>query len=255
MSSSAERILRPLRLLFPALFLFTACADENPTPPRVHPGFWMVRSSEDFHGRRVTGYGVPFCESCHGEDLRGGPRATSCFACHALGGSCSGCHGRLMWDYAPPPDLSGNTDTDAIGVGAHLFHVNPSRFVDPYDCVECHRKPTEIESPGHVDDGLPAEVVFGDLAAADGADPEWNRSGPTCSGVYCHGATHVEPGVTGPIVWTTVDGTQVYCGSCHRIPPHEDRGRCDGCHGNVVSADTTITESGRTLHVNGEINF
>jgi hypothetical protein len=48
---------------------------------------------------------------------------------------------------------------------------------------------------------------------------------------------------------------QAFCGSCHRIPPHEDRGPCYFCHGNVVSADTTITDFGKTLHVNGTIDF
>lgn len=256
MISSVDRAGRRFSFLLLTLFLCASCAEENPMPPRVHPGSWMIRESENFHGRRVASYGVPFCQSCHEEDLRGGTKATSCYACHALAGTCSGCHGRIMWDFAPPPDVSGNQETDAIGVGAHLFHVNPSLLADGYDCTECHTKPSEIASPGHVDDGLPAEIEFGSLAGAGGAVPEWDRSGPSCSGVYCHGAT-LEGGPVRSPGWTNFPPEDELCGECHPVEsmsqgshsPHIAVGfDCSSCHDGYTT-ETVVTAS----HVNGSL--
>lgn len=249
-----KAIVGLLLTLVVSFISFSGCSDSDPLGPRVHPSSWMVPASQDFHGRRVASYGIDFCESCHGADLRGGERAVSCYDCHALLGTCSGCHGRVMWDFAPPPDLSGNTETDAIGVGAHLYHVNPSLLADGYDCSQCHVKPTELASPGHMDDGIPAELTFGPLASADGASPAWDRAAPSCSGTYCHGAT-LEGGAQTSPLWTDFPPEEELCGTCHPIQdmiqgshaPHIAHGfDCSYCH-EGYSTDAVLT----SIHVNG----
>ena len=147
--------------------------------------------------------------------------------------SCSGCHGTGE-EGAPPPALTGSTDTTYIGVGAHDAHMTGGRYTVATECSECHIVPVNVDDPGHIDgDGI-AEVTFGPLASGGGSNPVWNRGlpDPTCTGVYCHGATLNGGTLTEPI-WTRVDGSQVYCGSCHSTPPrpgHPDRLDCATCH-------------------------
>ena len=58
--------------------------------------------------------------------------------------------------------------------------------------------------------------------------------------------------------WTG-GATQVYCGSCHGMPPvtglHPAAAptSCADCHGTVVNAD--LTWKNRSLHANGAVNF
>jgi predicted CxxxxCH...CXXCH cytochrome family protein len=52
--------------------------------------------------------------------------------------------------------------------------------------------------------------------------------------------------------WTTVDGTQAACGTCHGLPPaapHVAIAQCDLCHGAVVGPGPSITTP--ALHING----
>jgi predicted CxxxxCH...CXXCH cytochrome family protein len=212
------------------------------------------------------------CDSCHGNP----PPAphnnrTDCALCHpgtvddsgeiiVSGGlhingvvdsdvACNACHGTRD-DGAPPPALNGSTDTTYMGVGAHDEHMIGGRFTNGVECSECHIVPVNVNDPGHIDDddGI-AEVTFGPLASEDGSNPVWNRGfpDPTCTGVYCHGAS-LSPGggtLTEPI-WTKVDRTQAYCGSCHANPPpdHPPVNNCTNCH--AFSFET---------HVDGEVTF
>jgi len=240
--------------LLGTLILMTACSDQKPLAPNVHPLSWMVESSDNYHGRRVTANGIDFCQECHGQDLRGGTRATSCYRCHGGPADCSGCHGLVMWGFAPPPDLSDNLGTDAIGVGAHLQHVLPSALSEGYECTECHVMPDELASPGHQDDGLPAEVVFGTLAGSGNTYPSWDRSVPACSDVYCHGAT-LEGGASLSQTWNDFPPEEELCGTCHPVDEisgggheiHLDHGfECSDCHnGYSTESVTTVT------HVDG----
>ena len=44
--------------------------------------------------------------------------------------------------------------------------------------------------------------------------------GSTCNDIYCHGPTlTVGAGPNTTPTWTTVDGTEAACGSCHAVPP------------------------------------
>jgi predicted CxxxxCH...CXXCH cytochrome family protein len=92
-------------------------------------------------------------------------------------------------------------------------------------------------------------VTFGPLASEDGSNPVWNRGlpDPTCTGVYCHGATLGGGTLTEPI-WTKVDGTQAYCGSCHSNPPpppnHPPASPCADCH--AYAPET---------HIDGEVTY
>jgi predicted CxxxxCH...CXXCH cytochrome family protein len=87
------------------------------------------------------------------------------------------------------------------------------------------------------------------------SSPVWSRGlpDPTCTGVYCHGASLSGGTLTAP-VWTQVDGTQAYCGSCHSTPPedgHTTSTACENCHSSVYDGSSFVDLS---LHVNGTVN-
>jgi predicted CxxxxCH...CXXCH cytochrome family protein len=100
-------------------------------------------------------------------------------------------------------------------------------------------------------------LSWGPLATAGGSAPAWNRTGNTCSGIWCHGAKLTGGTDTTPI-WTTVNGTQDACGTCHGLPPRsgshgedEHRGRpCGYCHGGAY----TGTVADKPRHFNGKLD-
>ena len=119
------------------------------------------------------------CTRCHGDPPPTPSHArTDCATCHPPSAphidgivqvgrtpGCSGCHGSAS-SPAPPVDLSGNTFTTAVGVGAHQAHLQaPSRISAQIPCATCHVVPTSIDSPGHIDS--PTPVVNAALG--------WNR--------------------------------------------------------------------------------
>ena len=134
-----------------------------------------------------------------------------------IAGCSIDCHGDGN-SPAPPGSLKGEIDTMLTSVGAHRQHLDPApTWHKAVECGACHVVPSEVSDPGHMDDAdETAEVVFGGLALDNGSTPTWN--GATCSGAYCHGSTLAGGGTTDPN-WTTVDGSQVTCGSCHGLPP------------------------------------
>jgi predicted CxxxxCH...CXXCH cytochrome family protein len=96
------------------------------------------------------------------------------------------------------------------------------------------------------------------LAAAV-KDPGWETTGASCSASYCHGASPALGGGAVPFpVWTKVDGSQVFCGSCHGLPPRghpalapgSTVATCAACHPGTVTPDGTIDVAGG-LHMNG----
>jgi predicted CxxxxCH...CXXCH cytochrome family protein len=159
--------------------------------------------------------------------------------------TCTSCHGAGD-NPAPPPDVAGSSDTSHTSVGAHATHVAAD-----VACAECHVVPTAVGDAGHID-ASPAEVTFGTLASDDGVTPSWD--GSTCT-VYCHGASLSAGSNTTPN-WTTVNGTQAACGTCHGTPPggsHPSQTDCESCHGQVAGANMTIINDAK--HGDGTVEF
>jgi predicted CxxxxCH...CXXCH cytochrome family protein len=179
----------------------------------------------------------------------------------AAGAVCLGCHGSAQGS-APPVSTKGTTATSDVRVGAHQSHLGPNPYRKPIACDECHVVPASEGSPGHIDaNGDHAQVVFGFLAKANGAAPQWD--GARCSATYCHGAT-LAGGRTSAPEWTKVDGTQVGCGSCHGAPPPLASGHpavtgtipaaCSTCHPGTVAPDGTILLGGGQ-HIDGTVQI
>lgn len=196
------------------------------------------------------------CEMCH-TDTAGPNHTIKNAALHVNGKidvgamGCTTCHGSDS-NAAPPRDTSGNTDTTSIGVGAHQTHLAGGNFSKPVPCDTCHVVPDSVDAPGHMDSSLPAEVRFTGTAISGGSTPSWDRTKTSCSGSYCHpstlGGANLAPS------WTKADGSQVYCGSCHSLPPplpHSQNDQCYICHDQTVDSSMTIIN--RQLHVDGTV--
>jgi predicted CxxxxCH...CXXCH cytochrome family protein len=162
--------------------------------------------------------------------------------------TCNACHGSVD-NAAPPVDSQGRSNPALTSVGAHQAHVVPGFFADAIPCQDCHVVPTDLS---HID-GV-AQVTFGGLAAARSATTSWN--GSRCS-VYCHGTPLSGGSVMTPL-WTG-GATQVFCGSCHGMPPvttlHPvvSPTSCATCHGDVVNAD--LTWKNKSLHCDGVVEY
>lgn len=212
-----------------------------------------------------TASGQAECGSCHGARPASHGEVGECASCHptraeqhidgelaiGTGAGCSACHGSPE-SPAPPRDLAGNTTSDAIGVGAHTSHRTvPFGLRGPVPCAACHQVPDDVTDPGHIDSLPPAEVIL----TGGGS---WNRADATCT-TWCHGAS--EP------VWTRVGEGEVYCGSCHGVPPasapHEADMQltdCAGCHPATVDASGNILRSGppgaeTSEHMDGNVDL
>jgi hypothetical protein len=140
-----------------------------------HKSEWLTKSSSDFHGNfiRMQNWSMETCKSCHGTDYTGGTTNSSCYECHTdTGGpeACNVCHGSAEGSY-PPKDLSGNTETTAIGVGAHKIHM--TLF---HDCTICHVVPKEFSDPRHID-----STPYAEVNTAWG----WDRNTASCAN-SCH---------------------------------------------------------------------
>lgn len=229
---------------------------------QVHPTGW---SDPTAHGYAANAQGLGACVSCHGADFGGGPSGVSCNACHgstAWQTSCTFCHGNPgltataqnpQLAAAPPAGTQGQQATSARAVGAHQQHLTAGALAPAFACTQCHAVPADL---AHVVGG-PATMAWGPLAAANGATPSWN--GTSCS-TYCHGATLSYGGVSsgGTLTtpaWTTVNGSQAACGTCHATTAintghhqvHITRGYdCGVCHSGY-----TATSANPAAHVNG----
>jgi predicted CxxxxCH...CXXCH cytochrome family protein len=212
----------------------------------------------------AVGTGQAACGTCHGD-----PPATHvddrCTACHparpashidgalAIGDApgCAGCHGSSE-SPAPPRDLGGNQLTSALGVGAHQSHLRASaRLRGPMPCSDCHAVPAATGDAGHIDSAAPAEVA---LVGGGG----WDRASASCES-WCHGES--QP------VWNRVGQDEVFCGSCHGIPPADavhppdlELGDCAGCHPSTVDAFGNILRTGppgaeTSQHMDGNVDL
>ncbi len=219
------------------------------------------------------------CGGCHGAPPAGHAQ-NECRTCHVNAGhdtarhidgvidvgsvsGCTGCHGGAA-SPAPPRGLHGETATSSLAVGAHTAHLVAGQLRGPIACSECHGVPSTVDDAGHIDTALPADLVFGALAKADGAVPAWDRATATCSGVYCHGGGTVlsaEPSANknATPLWTATTASTIYCGACHGLPPLDSFHTpmqtltdCATCHPGSVGPFGNILV-GNGLHLNGTV--
>jgi predicted CxxxxCH...CXXCH cytochrome family protein len=168
------------------------------------------------------------------------------------GGTCTLCHGNED-NAAPPISTTDASSTSDISVGAHQAHLKASTLSGPITCESCHVVPSSIDQAGH-NNGGNAELTWGGLSNKNGLTPIWNRNNETCSSTYCHGAG-LGGGTNKTPVWTTVDGTQAECGTCHGNPPptpHTDSINCFSCHPDTVNQNNEINVSGG-FHIDGTV--
>jgi predicted CxxxxCH...CXXCH cytochrome family protein len=248
-----------------------------------HGASWMDQASPDFHAYSAN-RGLGACQGCHGTDLDGvgGMTTVACGQCHDAAlppgvaswkTNCVMCHGGTSNASGAPPRTRwpGETSTAARGVGTHSSHVTGrlgggtgTALSAPFDCTACHVKPTSCLSEGHVDDSVQVTGYTGSdpaLAAAV-TDPGWSPAAATCATAYCHGATLQGGSRTAP-TWTTVDGSQAACGTCHGRPPptgspyiggrsgHEFHVSLQGVACSRCHVGYTSSAVDPALHVNG----
>jgi predicted CxxxxCH...CXXCH cytochrome family protein len=169
--------------------------------------------------------------------------------------ACNLCHGGADGP-APPQGLAGEVATNTLAVGAHEAHLMGGLIRGAIECAECHLVPDDVGAVGHMDTALPAELTFGALASAGAMAPSWDRATATCGNTWCHGGGLTGGSLTGPI-WTTVDGTQASCGTCHGSPPpapHAQLAQCSLCHPRTVGADGALDLAGGH-HIDGVVDF
>jgi predicted CxxxxCH...CXXCH cytochrome family protein len=252
----------------------TACAASwchGPGDAASRSPSWIVAESLD-------------CESCHAlPPPPPHPHFAECHSCHApVAGpgltieqrsrhvdgivdvetelACTACHGSDD-DPAPPRDLTGNSDSEAPGVGAHHVHVAGTSRSRPVACNTCHRVPSRLLAEGHVDTPGPAEVRLTGVAVAFGGEAKYTNG--RCENTACHGGAFPEGNESGAThaapLWTRVDGSQAACGGCHGLPPPAPHPRgdlnptCSVCHENIEPDNRTFRRP--ELHVDGEVTF
>lgn len=187
--------------------------------------------------------------ACAQEDLEGnGEEGPAPPNADPQAGCALTCHGTDSSN-APPRSVSGGTETTSVGVGAHRAHVGvAASWHRQVVCADCHVVPAEVGSPGHLDGDNKAEVKFSVMA---GAGAQW--SGTSCV-TGCHGSAAV--GGSKPVpVWTTVDGSQSTCGSCHGTPPpapHPAVSNCATCHPTMEEGSLTFRDP--ASHIDGKVD-
>jgi predicted CxxxxCH...CXXCH cytochrome family protein len=214
-----------------------------------HPDGWDDPTQHGYAANEA----LASCKSCHGDDLLGGNAGVSCDSCHTTGwrSDCTFCHGdKTSGRSSPPDDTHGRTATTLVSVGAHASHFGPT-IAHSINCSECHTPPADISAPTHINGQR--EVVFGELAKTGAAGPTWSESSGRCSNAYCHGK-FTGGNLSNQPLWTTVNGSQKSCTSCHGDPPstghhstHRNEGiGCSNCH-----AGYSTTGVNTATHVNG----
>jgi predicted CxxxxCH...CXXCH cytochrome family protein len=206
------------------------------------------------HGLPPSNHARSDCATCHpkvidatGTLLAGARHVDGQVSLGDESGTCQACH----------PVLS----------GAHGSHTTAAHGLrPPLACGECHRAPTQVDDPGHIDhEGV---IVFPEgtsaLARTDGAIPTWSEGSGTCSDVYCHGggalaATDQAAGLFRMPAWTVPRGAE--CGSCHGVPPGDAThaapmtfADCHGCHSATIDANGTLLSGTMSHHMNGVVD-
>jgi len=156
------------------------------------------------------------CRGCHGEDLMGGSSGIGCDSCHTPDWrtDCVFCHGgENEPSGAPPRDLDGTSEMSMLSFIAHGRHVTQYQH-EPYDCAQCHAKPVDVLSVGHIFDDTPA-VAEVDFSAGLSPAAVWDGDGG-CSSLYCHGNGRTSAGTY------QHDQSTPSCGGCHPYPSTEN---------------------------------
>lgn len=230
-----------------------ADSDADTDTDGYHPDGW---GRADQHGLAAKLQDQD-CTACHGSDLTGGSSGWSCDACHPSGWrtDCTFCHGGTESDSgAPPEDI--DDATTGISFPEHGAHGVSSTHPD-WDCDQCHVKPLDITSTGHLFVGdTTAGVAEVDMSAGLSRDGAYAGNG-SCGDLYCHGNGRGEDG-------EAHTGDRVDCGSCHgdasstrdmsgEHGEHLHEGvQCGDCHADTVSGNSTITDGDR--HVDGRVD-
>lgn len=229
-------------------------SDTDTGPTTYHPPGWDDSSEH--------GIGAKFrtddCQGCHGSDLSGGSSGVSCDDCHDSGwrNNCTFCHGGTDNNTgAPPEDI--DDSTSGLSFDAHTSHVSSSKHPD-YDCVQCHTKPSDVLSDGHLFNADSTKGVSEVIFKAGLSDVGTYAGAGSCSNLYCHGDGDGKNG-------SAKDGNTYGCTDCHggmadggrglggKHDDHLEEGvSCEDCHSSTVSSGTTI--SGPDNHVNGKVD-
>ncbi len=271
-------------------FLVASCSDIQPDVSApvekvaVHKTGFVAPNSPNFHGKEIrdNNWNMKTCQECHAADFSGGLTGAACTTCHTAPGgpeACNTCHGDFSNPerIAPPRDINGNVSTTEISVGAHSKHLYDNTFGKAVLCSTCHKVPSSVYAPGHLDSSLPAEVQLTGMAKINQAsDAAYNADDATCSNTYCHGnfafykdsarsentfiyTADKMVGNNKTVIWNKVDGSQDQCGSCHGLPPQGHLGfgqwglnTCISCHYGVVDENGKIIDKNK--HINGVIN-
>jgi predicted CxxxxCH...CXXCH cytochrome family protein len=194
------------------------------------------------------------CRGCHGADLTGG-QGPGCDGCHsgatpdAWRTDCTFCHGGGLTDTGAPPVDLGSTNTSAAqSFVAHTKHVTQG-VAAASDCVQCHRKPTDVMSAGHAFDATPEAA---EISMANGLSPAGSYNGNgTCANVYCHGNGRTNGTYTdglGPLSCNGCHPTNGLAGK-HEKHINDENMTCNECHLQVAGSSTTIIAP--ALHVDG----
>lgn len=251
-----------------------------------------------------VGEGQANCRSCHGlPPSTHNPGTTECSMCHRPGfdganlnpathangkvelayqpgqpGQCVVCHGSGDQP-APPVDLQGRTDPTLMTIGAHRPHLEARHLLSaPVACSECHKVPTNVEDPGHMDSDRPAEVFpqlagVGGIANARGSVSMFDPNTGTCT-TYCHGSaggtlpTDARASNQTPS-WVGTTAENAACGTCHGIPPQTpshvqqtDLSTCAMCHAGTITPQgaiivTTDPATGQqtSKHIDGQVSL
>ena len=105
---------------------------------------------------------------------------------------------------------------------------------------------------------------------ANSATPSWNHDTASCSATYCHGGgtklgADTSIGMNRTPRWTG-GNEQIYCGSCHGIPPTDvnhkptlQLGDCYSCHAATVDKLGNLIVTGPpgarvSTHINGVVD-
>lgn len=213
------------------------------------------------HGRGEpswTDSGPLGCNDCHDapppSHTRFAGTDSDCGSCHAgashhvdgildvatLG--CDACHGKGPLG-APAPGLFGAVDSPAVGAHArHLDSTLADRIGKVARCDDCHAVPDELESPGHLDEGAPADVS---LRAGETYAPD-SRA---CT-VGCHWDR--DPGPR----WDDASGDARACNGCHAMPPPKTRqGTPHPPAEPTLAVCSTCHTFDPSTHVDGTVDF